>query len=472
MANYPYNQVTQDVLEALRKIVGAGNVITNEEKIENYSHDETEAAVYGHNPDVVVTPLNTEQVAAVVKLANEKLIPITPRGAGSGLSGGAIPEYGGIVLSIEKMNKFIELDKANMVAVAEAGVVTNDLATLVQNEGLFFAGYPMSLQTCVIGGNIAENAGGGKAVKYGVTGRYILGIELVTPLGEIVQLGGKLVKDVTGYDLKSLIIGSEGTLGIVTKAIIKLIGYPTARADILALFKTPKDAIDLVPKILSKGIAPTSIEFMDQLSVQTTCNYLNESLPYENCGAMLLIEIDGTSAAQIEMDLVEAGKICEANGATEVYVTEDKNNIERVWNVRRNIAEAFKVYSPIQSLEDIVVPISRIPEMIPELERMGEKYGIKIPCYGHAGDGNLHATLVKDPEMSMEQWKKNEVECLEELYKITGDLGGKISGEHGIGLKRRKYLKDIIDPVELGLMRAVKKALDPNNIMNPGKIFV
>ncbi|GHT00597.1 FAD-binding protein [Synergistales bacterium] len=471
MANSSYSPVTQDVIEALKNIVGAGNVITNDEKIESYSHDETEAAVYGHNPDVVVTPLNTEQVAAVVKLANEKHIPITPRGAGSGLSGGAIPEYGGIVLSIEKMNKFLELDRANMVAVAEAGVVTNDLATLVQNEGLFFAGYPMSLQTCMIGGNIAENAGGGKAVKYGVTGRYILGIELVTPLGDIVQLGGKLVKDVTGYDLKSLIIGSEGTLGIVTKAIIKLIGYPTARADILALFKTPKEAIDLVPVILSKGIAPTSIEIMDQLSVITTCKYLNESLPYENCGAMLLIEIDGTSAPQIEMDLVEAGKLCEANGATEVYVTEDKNNIERIWNVRRNIAEAFKVYSPIQSLEDIVVPISRIPEIIPELERMGEKYGIKIPCYGHAGDGNLHATLVKDPDMSMEQWKKNEVECLEELYKVTGDLGGKISGEHGIGLKRRKYLKDIIDPVELGLMRAVKRAWDPNNIMNPGKIF-
>ncbi|MDR1732881.1 MAG: FAD-binding protein [Synergistaceae bacterium] len=471
MADNTYNPVTPDVVEALRKIVGPGNVFTDEEKLEAYSHDETSAEVYGHMPEAAVTPLTTEQVAEVVKLANRERIPITPRGAGSGLSGGAIPEYGGIVLSLEKMNRLLELDRANMVAVMEAGIVTNDLATLVQAEGLFFAGYPMSLQTCMIGGNIAENAGGGKAVKYGVTGRYVLGVELVTPLGEVVQLGGKLVKDVSGYDLKSLVIGSEGTLGIVTKAYIRLIGYPTAASDLLALFKTPQEAIDLVPVILSAGIAPTSIEFMDQLSVITSCKYLNESLPYENCGAMLLIEMDGNNRSQIEADLVAAGKLCEEHGATEVYVAEDKNNVERIWKVRRNIAEAFKVYSPVQSLEDIVVPTSRIPEIIPELDRMGKKYGVQIPCYGHAGDGNLHATLVRDPEMSMEDWEKNEALCLEELYKVTHELGGKISGEHGIGIKRREHLKNLIDPVELELMRAVKKAWDPNNIMNPGKIF-
>jgi glycolate oxidase len=466
-----YNPVTPEIVNALRAIAGKGNVFTEEEKTEAYSHDETDAAEYGHFPEVVVMASNTEQVAQIVKLANKERIPITPRGAGSGLSGGAIPEHGGIVISLEKMNKLLELDKANMVAVAETGIVTNDLATTVQAEGLFFAGYPMSLQTCVLGGNIAENAGGGKAVKYGVTGRYILGIELVTPQGDIVQIGGKLVKDVSGYDLKSLVIGSEGTLGIVTKAIVKLIGYPKSKSDLLVLFKTPKEAIDVVPVILSQGLTPTSIEFMDQLSCITSCKYLNESLPYENAGAMLLIELDGTNPSQIEMDLIEVGKLCEQHGATEVYVAEDKNNIERIWNVRRNIAEAWKIFSPIQSLEDIVVPISRIPEIIPELERMGKKYKLSIPCYGHAGDGNLHATLVKDPEMSMEDWKKNEVLCLEELYKITKDLGGKISGEHGIGIKRRGYLKEVIDPVELELMRSIKKAWDPNNIMNPGKIF-
>ena len=463
--------ITREIIEELKTIVGKGNVIIDAEKLEAYSHDETDAREYGHCPDAVVLPASTEETARVVKLANRELIPVTPRGAGSGLSGGAIPEYGGIVVSLEKMNHLIEIDRENMAAVVEAGMVTNDFAQAVQEQGLFFAGYPMSLQTCVIGGNIAENAGGGRAVKYGVTGRYVLGLTFVTPRGEIVELGGKLAKDVSGYDLKSVIVGSEGTLGIVTRAIIRLIGYPSSKSDLLVLFKTPKDAIDLVPEILCRGVTPTSIEFMDSLSVQTSCRYLNESLPYENCGAMLLIELDGSDPSQVEADLIETGKLCESRGALEVYVAEDRNNIERIWSVRRNIAEAFKVYSPIQSLEDIVVPISAIPAMIPELQRLGKKYQMQIPCYGHAGDGNLHATLVKDPGMDMEDWHKNEKACLRELYDITRNAGGKISGEHGIGIKRREFFKELVSPGELELMRALKQAWDPNNIMNPGKIF-
>jgi glycolate oxidase len=466
-----YNKVTPDIITELKEICGVGNVIVDIEKIEKFSCDETDKAEYGYLPEVVVLPNNTEQVTLIVKLANRELIPITPRGAGSGLSGGAIPHLGGIVISLEKMNKLLELDKANMVAVVEAGIITNDLAAAVEEEKLFFAGYPMSLQTCVIGGNIAENAGGGKAVKYGVTGRYILGLELVTPEGEVVWLGGKVYKDVSGYDLKSLIVGSEGTLGIVTKAIIKLIGYPSSRSAILVLFETPKAAINVVPIILTCGLTPTGIEFMDQKSIMASCKYLNESLPYENCGAMLLVEFDGNDFSQVESELVKTGKLCKEHGAIEVYVAEDKNNIERIWNVRRNIAEAWKVFSPVQSLEDITVPISKIPEIIPELDKLEKKYKMEIPCYGHAGDGNLHVTLVKDPLMSMEDWKKNENDCLRELYNITIKLGGKISGEHGIGIKRREFLKELIDPVELKMMQVIKKALDPNNIMNPGKIF-
>ncbi|MCL2478616.1 MAG: FAD-binding oxidoreductase [Treponema sp.] len=464
--------LTNRVIDELGKIAGKGNVVVDREKLEAYSHDETDAREYGHFPDVVVLPSTTEEVAAIVRLANRELVPVTPRGAGSGLSGGAIPEYGGIVVSLEKMNRLVEVDRDNMAAVVEAGMITNDFALAVQEQGLFFAGYPMSLQTCVIGGNIAENAGGGKAVKYGVTGRYVLGLTFVTPQGEIVELGGKLAKDVTGYDLKSLIIGSEGTLGIVTRAIIRLIGNPSSKSDILCLFKTPKEAIDLVPEILCRGVTPTSIEFMDSLSVQTSCKYLNESLPYEKCGAMLLIEFDGSDPDQVEADLIETGKLCESRGALEVYVAEDRNNIERIWNVRRNIAEAFKVYSPVQSLEDIVVPISRIPGIIPELERLGAKYKMQIPCYGHAGDGNLHATLVKDPAMEMDEWKKNEKACLWELYDVTKKAGGKISGEHGIGIKRREFFRELVSPGELVLMKAIKRAWDPNNIMNPGKIFL
>lgn len=463
--------ISAKLIEELHSIVGPSYVWTDPDKIETYSHDETDAKVYGHMPDVVVFPRTTEEVCRIVKLANQYKVPLVPRGAGSGLSGEAIPQRGGIVVSLERMNQLLEIDTANMVAVVEAGIVTNDLARAVEEKGLFYAGYPISLETCLIGGNIAENAGGGKAIKYGVTGRYILGLELVTPRGEAVWLGGKLAKDVTGYDLKSIIIGSEGTLGIVTKAIVKLIGQPKARADLLVLFRTPKAAIDAVPKILTQGIVPTSIEFMDRLSLQTSCRYLNETLPYEEAGALLLIEVDGTNPEQVEIDMVAVGDVCEANGALEVYVAQDKNNMERIWNVRRNIAEAFKVYCPEQSLEDIVVPISTIPDLIPELEILSKKYGIQIPCYGHAGDGNLHATLVKDPAMSEEVWEETEDACLRELYQLVTPRGGKISGEHGIGIKRKKYFQQVASPVEIELMKALKRAWDPNNIMNPGKII-
>ena len=470
-ASNAYNAVSPRILDELTRLLGDSNVLVDPERIEAYSHDETSAEEYGHMPEVAVTPTSVEQVAEVVRLANRERIPVTPRGAGSGLSGGAIPVHGGILLSVEKMNRILEVDYDNMVVVAESGVVTNEINAAVAAKGLFYAGYPMSLETCFLGGNIAENAGGGKAIKYGVTGRYVQGLELVTPTGDIVWLGGKLSKDVSGYDLKQLVIGSEGTLGIVTRAIIRLIGLPTAKTDLLVLFESPKAAIDVVPAIMSHGIVPTSIEFMDQLSVETSCRYLNESLPYEDAGAMLLIEIDGTDAEQVESDMFAIGDLCEQHGAIEVYVAEDRNTMERIWSVRRNIAEAFKVSSPVQSLEDIVVPIASIPDVIPELRRISATYGMQIPCYGHAGDGNLHATLVKDPATSMDRWREDERNALRELYAVTHRLGGKISGEHGIGLKRKEYLRELVDPVELRLMQAIKRAWDPNNIMNPGKIF-
>ncbi len=466
-----YNRVTEEIVAELVAALGERNVHTDRERLESYSHDETSAETYAHMPEVAVTPTTTEEVAELVRLANRHRIAITPRGAGSGLSGGAIPVHGGIVLSVEKMNRILEIDYGNMVAVAEAGVVTNELNNAVAEHGLLFAGYPMSLESCYLGGNIAENAGGGKAVKYGVTGRYILGLELVTPTGEVVRLGGKLSKDVSGYDLKQLVIGSEGTLGIVTKAIVKLIGLPTAQGDLLCLFESPQAAIDTVPIIMARGLVPTSIEFMDKLSVKTSCDYLNESLPYEDAGAMLLVELDGNDAERLEVELEIAGELLMDNGALEVFVADNATTRERVWSVRRNIAEAFKVASPIQSLEDIVVPVSSIPKIIPELERLSKQYETLIPCYGHAGDGNLHATLVKNPEQTMEGWHEVEAKILRELYRVTKELGGKISGEHGIGIKRKEYLAELIDPVELSLMRGIKKAWDPNGIMNPGKIF-
>jgi len=466
-----YGKVSPSVVAELVSLLGSHNVISDEARMEAYSHDETSQAEYGHMPDVVVTPLSTAQVAAIVVLANKYRIPITPRGAGSGLSGGAIPVYGGILVSLEKMNKVIEIDYANMTMTVETGIVTNEINALVKDKGLFYAGYPMSLETCFLGGNIAENAGGGKAVKYGVTSRYIMGVELVTPAGEVVWLGGKLAKDVTGYDLTHLIVGSEGTLGIVTTAIIRLIGLPKAKSDLLVLFHSPAEAIACVPAIMAAGTIPTGIEFMDKLSVETSCSYLNESLPYEQCGAMLLIEMDGTDTDQVDIDAEKVGDLCTAMGAIEVYMADNRTTQERVWSVRRNIAEAFKVRCPVQSLEDIVVPPASIPAVIPELDRLSAAYGISIPCYGHAGDGNLHATLVKAPEMSMEEWHRVEPLALEELYAAVAALGGKISGEHGIGLKRKRYMAEFMDPVEMRLIKAIKKAWDPNGIMNPGKMF-
>jgi glycolate oxidase len=467
-----YSKVTRAVVDELVAILGEKNVMLDEERMEKYSHDETPADEYGHMPEVVITPVSTVQVSEVVKLANRYRIPITPRGAGSGLSGGAIPIYGGILLSVEKMNKVIEIDYDNMMIVVETGLVTNEINGLVAERGLFFAGYPMSLETCFVGGNIAENAGGGKAVKYGVTGQYIVGMELVTPTGEIVELGGKIIKDATGYDLKRLLIGSEGTLGIVTKATIKLSPLPKAATTLLALFEDVDTAIATVPRIITEGgIIPTSIEFMDRLSVHTSCNYLNEHLPYQKSGSMLLLEVDGTNQKQVDEDAEVIGELCLKYGAIEVYVADNYTTRERVWSVRRNIAEAFKVYSPHQSLEDIVVPIGSIAKLMPKIETIANKYGIKIPSYGHAGDGNLHTTLVKNPDSTMEEWYDIETKAVVELFDAVHELGGKISGEHGIGSKRKKHMDRMVSPVEMEMMRAIKKALDPNNIMNPGKIF-
>jgi glycolate oxidase len=380
--------------------------------------------------------------------------------------------YGGIVLSIERMNNVLDIDTGNMMITVEAGIVTNQINKILEEYGLFYAGYPMSLETCFIGGNVAENAGGGKAIKYGVTDRYVHGLEVVLPTGEIVQLGGKRVKDVTGYDLLHLMVGSEGTLGIFTTVTLKLLPLPKAKVDLLVLFKTVQEAIDMVPVIMTEtGIIPTAVEFMDKLSAQTSCQYLNEHFAYEDAGAMLLIEVDGSSEDQVELQYEAIGEVCLERGAIEVYVADNYTTQERVWKVRRNIAEAFKVYSPVQSLEDIVVPFAQIPELIREIERLSKTYHVLIPSYGHAGDGNLHSTPIKPPEMSIDKWNETLPKILVDLYIATAELGGTISGEHGIGSKRKGFMKLVMQPELIALMKRIKATFDPHNILNPGKIF-
>jgi len=473
MKKFEYNPITPAILSELQKIVGSRYVLYGDpEKLEPYSHDEIAEKHYAHLPEVVVKPRTAQEIAAIMQLANRSKIPVTPRGAGSGLSGGAVPVKGGIVLSVERMNEILEIDRENLVVVVEPGVVTNEINARLKDCGLWFAGYPMSVESCFIGGNVAENAGGGKAVKYGVTERYILGLEVVTPEGAIIQLGGKMVKNVVGYDLVKLMVGSEGTLGIFTKIIIKLLPLPTQKVDLLVMFKDVTTAIGMVPAIMTLGrIIPTAVEFMDRLSFQTAYKYLNEHLPHEDAGAMLLIEIDGNSLEQLEKEYETIGQLCLDRGAIDVFVADNYTTQERVWSIRRNIAEAFKVYSPIQSLEDIVVPVASIPLLLPEITKIADKYGVLIPCYGHAGDGNLHATVVRKPEMALETWDRQLPEILRELYAQTVRFGGTISGEHGIGHKRKDFIGQVLEPTTIELMRRLKLAFDPLNILNPGKIF-
>jgi glycolate oxidase len=467
----PYNKVAADALADLAAIVGASNVVTDPERMEPYSHDEVAGEEYAHMPEVVVKPRTAAEVADIMRLANERMIPVTPRGAGSGLSGGAVPVFGGIVLSTERMNEILEVDAANMMVVVEPGVVTNDINEHVAELGLFYAGYPMSVETCCIGGNIAENAGGGRAIKYGVTERYVLGLQVVTPTGEIAELGGKRLKDVTGYNLLKLMVGSEGTLGIITRATLRLLPLPKAQVVLLVPFPDVPSAVAAVPAIMTGGgVIPTAIEFMDRLSVRASCEYLNEHLPYEQAGAMLLIEVDGSDEEAVRRDYETVGEFCLQQGAQEVYVADNHTTRERVWRVRRNVAEAFKAVSPDQSLEDVVVPPAAIPALMPHLARLSERYGVQVPCYGHAGDGNLHVTVVRRPDDSPDAWHARLPAVLRDLYEHVRELGGTISGEHGIGSKRREFLSLALGPAEMDLMRRIKRALDPNLVLNPGKI--
>lgn len=468
-----YQPVTPQIVERLKKIAGARNVIFDDpEKLENYSHDEVAEKEYAHLPEVVVKPENTEQVSRIMKLANECLVPVTPRGAGTGLSGGAVPVCGGILLSVEKMNRILEIDLDNLMAVVEAGVVTNEINERLKEHNLFFAGYPMSLESCFIGGNVAENAGGGRAVKYGVTGRYITGLEVVLPTGEVVQFGGKRVKDVTGYNMVQLMVGSEGTLGIITRVTIKLLPLPAGKIDLLCLFPDVKTAIAAVPLVMTKArVIPAGIEFMDRLSVLRTHEYLGEKMAYPETGAVMIIELDGNSQEILREEAMIVSELLMENGVLEIYAAETPDSQEKIWKIRRNVAEAFKAIDPVQSVEDVVVPIANIAKLIPVLDVLSAEYDVLMPCYGHAGDGNIHVTVVKKPHTAMEEWKKKLPKVLAELYKAVYALGGTISGEHGIGHKRKQYLPLVLGLAEIELMKRIKAAFDPHNILNPGKIF-
>jgi len=469
-----YAPVTPEIAARLEAICGRNYVIyRDEERLEPYSRDEIPGHHYRRMPEIVVRPQTTAEVSEIMRLANAERIPVTPRGAGSGLSGGAVPVFGGIVVATDRMNRILELDKQNMMIVVEPGVIANDINEYLRPHELFYAGYPMSMETCYIGGNVAENAGGGKAIKYGVTSRYVLGLEVVLPSGEVMELGGKLLKDVTGYNLLPLMTGSEGTLGIFTKIILKVIPLPKYQYDLLALFPDSRTAIEAVPAtMVESGITPTSVEYMDQESFRSACEYLNETLPYQDAGAMLLVSVDGNDPEKMADDCEALGTFLEKHGASVVYVADTPANSERIWKIRRNVAEAFSLYFPRQSGEDIVVPPASIALVVEQFQELAEKYGVTIPCYGHAGDGNLHSRVSAPDSWSDERWEETLPKILNDLYALVAQQGGRISGEHGIGCKRLAYMPSVVSETYLNVLRSIKQALDPNNIMNPGKIFM
>ncbi|MDR1134244.1 MAG: FAD-binding protein [Synergistaceae bacterium] len=469
---FAYAPVTDGVLADLARILGPSGVSADWEKRAAYSADETLPPFDGeYRADVICFPENTEQVSRVVKYANDNRIPVTPRGAGTGLSGGAAPLYGGIVLATERMNSILEIDMANRTLTTEPGVVTAEITKFAKGANLLYAGDPCSGDISFIGGNVAENAGGNKVIKYGATGAHVLGLEAVLPDGSVVTLGGKRRKDVTGYDLIHLIAGSEGTLAVVTRIILNLLPLPKRVTDMLVPMPTIESAMNLVSLITTQGgVIPTSIEFMDKKSIQNVEEYANMSIPFSDAGAQLIIQLDGMDGKQLWSGVESVGDICAAAGALEIFVAEDRNARDRVWRIRHLVAEEEWTGSmPLLSKEDIVIPAGGISEFFELLPEISQRHRAIYNAYGHIGDGNIHLTLFPEAKDRKDDLAGQAESLRRELYESVKNLGGTLSGEHGVGLKK-KYTGIFLSEAHIALIKRVKAAFDPNNILNPGKI--
>jgi glycolate oxidase len=464
-----YTRIDEIILAALRTIAGAVNVSNSAEDREKYSRDEV--AELRFEPEAIVKVASAQQVAAILRLAQQAGFPVTPRGAGQGLSGGSVPVYGGVVLSLEKMDRIIEIDEENLMVSVEPGVITGNLHRAVEALGLFYPPDPASLDSCSLGGNIAENAGGPRAVKYGVTRHYVCGLEAVLPSGEIATMGGKLVKDVTGYDLMQLLIGSEGTLAVVTKIILRLIPLPPVRVDLLVPFADFRAASRTVSAIISHRIVPTALEFMGKDSILAVEALTQKDVPHHEAEAHLLITLDGNDRQAVEQEYEKVGELCLAHGALDVIVADSPALRDKIWGARRLIIEALKHRSPqkIMDTADLVVPRARIPDLVEQIKAMSARHGMNIVCFGHSGDGNVHVNVIKD--VAEEVWTAKRDQVAEEMYRIALSMGGAITGEHGIGLTRRKYLPLAVDQHQIEVMRRIKLAFDPHEILNPGKLF-
>ncbi|HPF16491.1 MAG TPA: FAD-linked oxidase C-terminal domain-containing protein [Thermotogota bacterium] len=465
-----YNELTKTLIDELTHLVGEHCINTEHERLEAYSHDEVKGEKYRHLPQAVVFAETPEQISKVMTFANQYLIPVTPRGAGTGLSGGAVPIKGGIVISMERMNRIIEFDEETLTITVEPGVVTDEIQKTAASKGLLYAGDPCSSDASFIGGNLAENAGGNKVVKYGPTGNSVMGVEVVLPDGTIDQFGGKLVKNVTGYDLVHLMVGSEGTLGIITKIILKLIPLPEFSVDLLVPFQTVQDAIAFVPRIMIEAhTIPASLEFMDNGSLKLAERFLNNALPYSDSAAHLIIGIEGTGREQVADEYERIGQMCFKYGAQEVFVADNRNTREKIWKARKSIAEAISAFYPDFCMEDVVVPINQIPQLMTFVDELSREERIETVNFGHAGDGNMHVTFLSAEKASGE-WDERVEHHLKRLYQKVIELGGTLSGEHGIGIKRLPYLPMALSEAQISLIKRIKVAFDPNVILNPGKI--
>lgn len=451
-------------IQEIKKIISKGRVLSEPSDLYSYSFD---GSFGTYVPDVVVQAKDVQEIAELVKLANRELIPITPRGQATCLSGGPLPVKGGIVLDMTTMNQILEIDAEDLVAVASTGVLTANIHKAAEKYGLMYAPDPSSSHVSTIGGNLAENSGGPRGLKYGVTKDYVLGLEVVTPLGEIIQTGGRTVKNVTGYDLTKLIVGSEGTLGIITKAILRLIPKPPASETVMAIFDSLVDAGAAISKILTSGILPSKLELMDQASIQAVENYEPSGLPVD-AEAMILIELDGHPAA-VHDEAEQVSKVCMEVGAREVKIPQTQSEKAEVWKARKLVSPAIVRIKPTKISEDATIPRSKIPEMCRRLQEIKKKYNIHLVVFGHAGDGNLHPNIIAD-KSDKEEMKRVE-QAVAEIFHSAIELGGTLSGEHGIGTMKSAFMEMELGEAGLDMMRRIKQAWDPNNIMNPGKIF-
>lgn len=467
-----FQALTSALIAEMEAIVGPAHVLTAQ-RVEtavyaDYGRDHTEDLHFA--PDVVVRPANAEEIGAIVRLCHQNRIPVTPRGAGTGLSGGALPVHHGVVLSTERLNRILEIDERNLQATVEPGVVNEAFQNAVKEVGLFYPPDPASKGSCSLGGNLAHSSGGPKAVKYGTTRDYVLNLQVVLPTGEIIWTAANTLKNSTGYNLTQLMIGAEGTLGIITKVVFRLLPYPQHNILMLVPFRQEEQAAEAVSAVFRAGIIPSGMEFMEREAIAWSSDYLNIPLTLpEDIRAHLLIELDGQDLDQLYKEAEAVYAVLERYDVDEILLADNATQKDELWKIRRNIGNSVR-YNSVYKEEDTVVPRAELPTLLKGVKEIGARYGFKSVCYGHAGDGNLHVNIIRG-DLTDEQWQVGLRQPITEIFELCVKLGGTISGEHGIGLVQKGYIGIALKEANLNLMRGIKQVFDPHGIMNPGKIF-